>query len=65
MNTFGNYLEDLGSKLSTLFKHVNNASSNVPKVQQSFDSLKAYYSAVKRLDLDRIADSGEAMEAVE
>jgi DNA recombination protein RmuC len=52
MNTFGNYLEDLGSKLATLFKHVNNASSNVPKVQQSFDRLNAYYSSVRSLEIE-------------
>ncbi|RLI81451.1 DNA recombination protein RmuC [Archaeoglobales archaeon] len=59
MNTFGNYLEDLGGKLDTLFRHINNASSNVPKVQQSFGSLKAYYSSVCRLEFE------EAMEAAE
>jgi len=63
MNTFGNYLEDLGGKLDTLFRHINNASSNVPKVQQSFGSLKAYYSSVCRLESEEPEE--RPVEAIE
>jgi DNA recombination protein RmuC len=52
MNTFGSYLEDLEDKLTTLFRHVNNANNNIPKVQQSFGSLKDYYSSICRLESD-------------
>lgn len=45
----GVYLDGLGDKLDTLVKHINNASSNVPKVQQAFNSLKAFYSSLVSL----------------
>lgn len=45
----GIYLEGLGDKLDTLVKHISNASSNVPKVQQAFNSLKAFYSSLVSL----------------
>lgn len=49
IDSLGGYLEDLESKLETLFRHVNNAYSNVPKVQQSFTNLKTYYSSLSSI----------------
>ena len=50
LNGMGNYIDELGARLETLFRHINNASNNLPKVRQSFEELKGYYSTVCRLE---------------
>jgi DNA recombination protein RmuC len=50
LNGMGNYIEDLGSKLETLFRHIGNASNRISDVRTSFDNLKGYYTSVCRLE---------------
>ncbi|MEM0203816.1 MAG: DNA recombination protein RmuC [Archaeoglobaceae archaeon] len=50
IDELGHYLGGLEEKLDTLIRHINNASNNVPKVQQAFNSLKAFYSSLRDLE---------------
>lgn len=50
LNGMGNYIEDLGSKLETLFRHIGNASNRISDVRTSFDNLRSYYTSVCRME---------------
>ncbi|MEM1671811.1 MAG: DNA recombination protein RmuC [Archaeoglobaceae archaeon] len=49
MDELGRHLEDFEGNLETLLRHVTNASNNVPKVQKSFNNLRAFYSNLSSL----------------
>ncbi|MEM2190531.1 MAG: DNA recombination protein RmuC [Archaeoglobaceae archaeon] len=49
IDELGRHLEDFEGNLETLFRHVTNASNNVPKVQKSFNNLRAFYSNLSSL----------------
>lgn len=50
LSGMGNYIEDLESKLETLFRHIGNASNRISDVRTSFDNLRSYYTSVCRLE---------------
>ncbi|MEM3928556.1 MAG: DNA recombination protein RmuC [Archaeoglobaceae archaeon] len=49
IDEFGKQLEDFEGNLETLLRHVTNASNNVPRVQKSFNNLRAFYSSLSNL----------------
>ncbi|MEM2716838.1 MAG: DNA recombination protein RmuC [Archaeoglobaceae archaeon] len=49
IDELGRHLEDFEGNLETLLRHVTNASNNVPKVQKSFNNLRAFYSNLSSL----------------
>jgi DNA recombination protein RmuC len=50
LDGIGRYIGTLGSTLEVLSTHINNTSKNLPKVRQSFDDLKRYYTALCSLE---------------
>ncbi|MEM4616000.1 MAG: DNA recombination protein RmuC [Archaeoglobaceae archaeon] len=49
IDELGRHLEDFEGNPETLLRHVSNASNNVPKVQKSFNNLRAFYSSLSSL----------------
>ncbi|EHR78043.1 hypothetical protein OCC_04270 [Thermococcus litoralis DSM 5473] len=52
INILGTYIKDLEDKFGTLTRHLNNANSNVHKVQQAINELKTYYSSLTTFELE-------------